>query len=84
MPGFLRVKRSRIREGLRWLKKNNPLWGNIVISEERLALYPNEEAVPEEIMIIVKYSNDVEGVDAERAGYVVDDDDDNTGKEANF
>ena len=47
-------------------------------------MYPNEEAVPEEIMIIVKCSNDVEGVDAERAGYVVDDDDDNTGKEANF
>ena len=80
MPGFLHVKQSRIRDGLRWLKSNNPLWDNIIISEERLHLYPNNDDVPEEILAIVKYSDDVAGLDAERAGYVVEDDNEDMGK----
>ena len=48
--------------------------------EERLHLYPNEDNIPEEIMTIVRYSDDVEGVDAESAGYVVEDNNEDMGK----
>ena len=62
------------------MKSNNPLWDNIIISEERLHLYPNDDDVPEEILAIVKYSDNVAGVDAEQAGYVVEDDNEDMGK----
>ena len=41
-----------------------------------LALYSEEDCVPEEIKVMTKYSDDLEDVDHERSGYVVDDDDD--------
>lgn len=75
MPGFLRVKRSRIRAALRWLKLNNPLYANIIISDEMLEMYSDDNSIPEEILALVKYSDDMEAVDSERAGYVVEDDD---------
>ena len=62
------------------MKANNLLWDNIIILEERLHLYPNEDNIPEEIMTIVRYSDDVEGVDAESAGYVVEDNNEDMGK----
>ena len=62
------------------MKSNNPLWDNIVILEERLHLYPNDDDVPEEILTIVEYSDDVAGLDAKRAGYVVEDDNEDMGK----
>ena len=62
------------------MKSNNPLWDNIVILEERLHLYPNNDDVPEEILTIVKYSDDGTGLDAEWAGYVVEDDNEDMGK----
>ena len=75
MPGFLRVRRSRVREALVWLKANNPLYANINISEEILAQFPKDD-IPEEILATTKYSDDIMQLERERAGYVVEDDDD--------
>jgi len=74
MPGFLRVRRSRVREALVWLKSNNPLYADIEISEEMLSEFPENE-IPEEILGTVKYSDDMAQLERERAGYVVEDDD---------
>ena len=35
-----RVNRNRIRSFLQYLKANNPLYANIIISEENLLTYP--------------------------------------------
>ena len=75
MPGFLHVKQSWIKDALRWLKNNNPLWGNITISNEQLELYSDEDCVQETIKVIMKYLDKIEAVDREHAGYVIDDDD---------
>ena len=74
MPGFLRIRRARVRAALMWLKLHNPLYSNVEISDETLNQYP-EDGIPREILSIVKYSDDLERLDAERAGYVVEDDD---------
>ena len=72
----------QIRDALKWLKNNNPLWANIIISDDMLALYSEEDCVPEEIKVVTKYSDNLEAVDRERSGYVVDDDDDNRDHDA--
>lgn len=74
LPGFLRVRRTRIQAALVWLKANNMLYANIVISEEWLNEYM-ENGIPEEIMATMRYSDNVEEVEWERAGYVPDDED---------
>ena len=40
-----------------------------------LALYSEEDCVLEEIKVVTIYSDDLEAVDHEQSGYVVDDDD---------
>ena len=82
MPGFLCVKRVQIRDALKWLKNNNPLWANIIISDDMLVLYSEEDCVLEEIKVVTKYSDNLEAVDHERSGYVVDDDDDDRDHDA--
>ena len=72
MPGFLRVKQSHIKMAL---KTHNPLYMNIIISNEILDMYPENDVIPEEILSLVKYSDDVETLESEWAGYVVEDDD---------
>ena len=67
---------------MKWLKNNNPLWASIIISDDMLALYSEEDCVPEEIKVVTKYSDDLEAVDRERSGYVVDDDDDDRDDDA--
>ena len=74
MPGFLKVRRSRIRAALVWLKANNPFYANIEISEEMLLQFP-ENDIPLEILHTVKHSDDMEQLERERAGYIVEDDD---------
>lgn len=69
MPDSLRVRRWRIRDALQWLKENNPLYADITISENRLSSLP-EEGIPEEILSLVKYSNDTYGLNREHEGYV--------------
>ncbi|KAJ7446255.1 ATP-dependent DNA helicase PIF1 [Mycena galericulata] len=69
LPDFLKVRRQRVFEALVWLKRNNPLYERITIAEEQLLLLP-ENAVPEEILVNTRISEDVEGLEREHAGYV--------------
>ena len=46
-----------------------------MISNEQLELYSDEDCVPETIKVITKYSDKIEAVDREHAGYVIDNDD---------
>ena len=34
LPGFFRVRRQQVKAGLTWLKANNPLYADIIISGE--------------------------------------------------
>jgi hypothetical protein len=77
MSGFLRVRRECIRLALMWLKEHNPLYSRITISGTRLNELP-VDGVPQEILGSLRYSDNVELLEREKAGYVVDDDD-NTG-----
>ena len=72
MPGFLHTRRARVRNALVWLIKNNPFYADIVISDDRLDEIP-EDGIPNEILAAMRYSDDTEEVDRERAGYVPDD-----------
>jgi len=72
MPKILHVRRRRVREALEWLKAHNPLYNDIVISEERLEMLP-EDGIPDEIRLNVKHSTDMEAVIREHEGYVPSD-----------
>jgi hypothetical protein len=52
-----------------WLKANNPLYKDIVISEERL-LELLEDGIPEELTMTAKHSADLDAVEREHGGYV--------------
>ncbi|RDB17999.1 ATP-dependent DNA helicase RRM3 [Hypsizygus marmoreus] len=69
LPAFLMVRRRRIREALLWLKAHNPLYRDIVISEERLLELP-ENAVPMEIIVGTKYTDDMTTLAREHETYV--------------
>lgn len=80
LPGMFKVRRWRIRGALLWLKSNNPLYSDIVISEERLSAFP-EDDIPEELLLTAKFSSDVESLNREGEGYVpdlLDEDDEGT------
>ena len=68
-PDMFRIRRSRVQRALEWLKDNNPLFENIIISSERLAELP-EDDIPYEIRVTAKHSTDIEKVHAEHEGYV--------------
>ena len=72
MPDFLRVRRRNVLEALKWLKRNNPLYQQVTISDERLEELPID-GIPQEIMDVVKYSADTELLDSEHSGYTPDD-----------
>ena len=59
---------------LNWLKSNNPLWGNFIILDEQLDLYPDEDRVLQEMRAVTKYSDDVTAV-VKHAGYMMEDED---------
>lgn len=70
-----RVRRHAVREALLWLKANNPkYYGEVQISPERIALLP-EDDIPDEVLAVVRQSEDVGIVDQESDGYVPLDDD---------
>jgi hypothetical protein len=71
-PKALYARRHKVREALRWLKENNPLYKDIIISEERLRLIP-EDDVPVEIRATTKHSTDIDSVIREHEGYVPSD-----------
>ncbi|RDB26275.1 ATP-dependent DNA helicase pfh1 [Hypsizygus marmoreus] len=69
LPRCFRVKRGRVHAALLWLKAHNPLYASMVISEDRLALLP-DNGVPDAITHAVRYSDDEELLEEERNGYV--------------
>lgn len=86
LPNILQVRRHRVHAALVWLVGNNPFYADITISPDRLKQLP-EDGIPEEILFGVRYSDDVDLVERERASYVpedmdVDDDDNGVGVDA--
>lgn len=69
MPNMFHVRRRKVKEALIWLKDNNPLYGDIEISETSLELLP-VDGVPEQLMETAKYSTATDKLDREHAGYV--------------
>jgi len=65
-----RVRREAVALALAWLKVNNPkYYGDITISTDALQRLPDDD-VPDELLSIVRQSDDVEILDQEGAGYV--------------
>jgi hypothetical protein len=77
-PRTLYARRHKIREALRWLKENIPLYKDVIISEERLQMIP-EDGIPDEIRATTKHSTDIGSVIREHEGYVPTDDKEETG-----
>ncbi|KAJ3572998.1 hypothetical protein NP233_g2711 [Leucocoprinus birnbaumii] len=69
MPDTVKVRRARVRDALVWLKRHNPLYRDIIVSEERLGQLPID-GVPEEIRSTAKYSTDLDMVMKEHESYV--------------
>lgn len=72
MPNIFRIQRARVKSALLWLKANNPLYRNIVISEHNLLQLP-ENGIPEELILTARYSSDLDALNAEQDGYVPQD-----------
>lgn len=69
LKNTFRVRRGKIAEALRWLHTNNPrYYGDIIISDERLNLLP-EDDVPDAIEGIVRQSEDDSVLEREHGGY---------------
>ena len=65
-----RVRRHHVSRALRWLQANNPkYYGGISICEDRLNRLP-EDDVPDEILGLIRQSNDTGLIDQEASGYV--------------
>lgn len=76
LPRFLTVSRERVKQALIFLKRENPLYSDISISDLHLDLLPSDVAVPSQLLSVVKHSSDTQLLDQEHEGYVVEDDDD--------
>lgn len=69
-----RVRRHHVARALRWLQANNPkYYGDIIIGENQLDQLP-EDDIPDEILGLIRQSNDAGLVDQESSGYVRTDD----------
>lgn len=69
-----RVRRHHVSRALHWLKVHNPkYYGNIAISQQQLNQLP-EDDVPDEILGVIRQSNDLGLIDQESAGYIRTDD----------
>lgn len=75
LPGFLRVRRGRVASALSWLKKNNPLYADITINQDRLSELPVDD-IPPQILATTRFSSDTVSLERERSGYVASRDDD--------
>ena len=69
MPGMFWVQRQRIYRALEWLKQNNKLYADIVISAARLLELP-VDGIPRELMLTAKHSTDSDAVYWEEDGYI--------------
>ncbi|KAG2336078.1 hypothetical protein BDR05DRAFT_978863 [Suillus weaverae] len=74
LPSLLSVNRNRVKNALIFLKTQNHLYNDIIISEENLNLLP-EDGLPLELFTIIKHSDQEHLLEQEREGYVIGDDD---------
>ncbi|KAF7315758.1 ATP-dependent DNA helicase [Mycena indigotica] len=65
---MFRVRRHRVWEALLWLKQNNSIYRDVTIDSSAIERLP-EDDIPLEITENVRYSNDVDAVRREHAGY---------------
>ena len=66
----MRVRRDNVRAALLWLKRENQkYYGNIEISEERVASLPDDD-VPNVLMKVVRTTDNESIINLENAGYV--------------
>ena len=68
LRSLFRVRRHLVLRALQWLNAHNPYYKDIDIDFEALNSLP-EDDVPEDILGIVRQSEDVDVVEQERAGY---------------
>ncbi len=83
MPDTFRVQRARIRACLLWLKEYNPLYADIIISEENLRQLP-DDGIPEELILSARHTTDIDVLCLEDDGYVPIDVDDDEHAESEF
>ncbi|KIJ09799.1 hypothetical protein PAXINDRAFT_86949 [Paxillus involutus ATCC 200175] len=79
MPSMVTVSRSHVRNVLLFLCRENPLYQNIIISEENSNMLP-EGGFPDALRSTTQHPDDLFSLEQERAGYVVQDDDDEDDK----
>lgn len=72
LKGTFRIRRRRVYEALLWLKRNNGLYGDIVIDEERLQMLP-EDGIPYEITASIRHEEDDGVAEKEREGFLMED-----------
>lgn len=72
MPGFLHVNCHRVHDTLLWLKENNPVYRDIVISSSRLNDLPLD-GILLEISLTAKHCDNAAQLAEERDGYVPED-----------
>ncbi|TFK58408.1 hypothetical protein BDN72DRAFT_782129, partial [Pluteus cervinus] len=71
LPQMFQVRRQRVRDALKWLCANNPLYEHITISNVHLDALP-EDGVPNELVCTAKLSEDMDQLDKEHETYVPD------------
>nr|GAT47463.1 predicted protein [Mycena chlorophos] len=69
LPKLFQVRRKRVFDALIWLKNNNPLYAPLEISEADLVAL-REEGLPDEILVNLRYSDDVQAALKEHGGYI--------------
>jgi len=67
----LTVRKKKVAEALRWLKKHNILYKNVDINLKNIMQLPDDD-IPESIMLTMDQKIIDEEVPSERAGYVPD------------
>ncbi len=73
LPGIFHVRREHVRKALLWLKENNLLYHDIIISDNNLSNLPSD-GVPNEILSTVRTSHDIIGLAMEQDTYIPDQD----------
>lgn len=69
LPSIFNVRHDRVRAALCFLLTENPIFRDIVISENRLSELPIN-GVPDELFNVTRYSDDVSSLNREQDGYI--------------
>lgn len=69
LPSMFNIRRDRVRAALCFLRANNPIFRDIVISEARLSELPIN-SVPDELFDVTRFSTDMASLNKEQDGYI--------------